>query len=164
MERKYKREKKIKVRSEKQKNVHAYVAGTLLDYCEFPCDDIPIPDTNTVIKYNPYFDETFLIKKTKEPIYTANEVQMINLEDKIFLVNSLLRSFFVASETSLKKFNNKPVTEYFDFYTLLSNKDTTAILSWLSTQLKEDFNADKISYVTEILETYYTEIVDNLYV
>jgi magnesium-transporting ATPase (P-type) len=26
-------------------------------------------------------------KKTKEPIYTANEVQMINLEDKIFLVN-----------------------------------------------------------------------------
>ena len=64
----------------------------------------------------------------------------------------------------MKKFNNKPVTEYFDFYTLLSNKDTTAILSWLSTQLKEDFNADKISYVTEILETYYTEIVDNLYV
>jgi len=78
---------KEKVRSEKQKNVHAYVAGTLLDYCEFPCDDIPIPDTNTVIKYNPYFDETFLIKKTKEPIYTANEVQMINLEDKIYLVN-----------------------------------------------------------------------------
>ena len=65
---------------------------------------------------------------------------------------------------SLKKFNNKPVTEYFDFYTLLSNKDTAAILSWLSTQLKEDFNADKISYATEILEAYYTEIVDNLYV
>ena len=78
---------KEKVRSEKQKNVHAYVTGTLVDYCEFPCDNMPTPETNTVIKYNPYFDETFLIKKTKEPIYRANDVQMINLEDKIFLVN-----------------------------------------------------------------------------
>lgn len=78
---------KEKVRSVKQKNVHAYVTGTLLDYCEFPCDDIPIPESNTVIKYNPYFDETFVIKKTREPIFTANEVQMINLEDKIYLVN-----------------------------------------------------------------------------
>ena len=66
--------------------------------------------------------------------------------------------------TALGKFNNKPVTEYFDFYTLLSNKDTVAILSWLSNQLKEDFNVNKISYVTDILKTYYTEIVDNLYV
>ena len=78
---------KEKVRSVKQKNVHAYVSGILLDYCEFPCDDIPIPESNTVIKYNPYFDETFVIKKTREPIFTANEVQMINLDDKIFLVN-----------------------------------------------------------------------------
>lgn len=78
---------KEKVRSVKQKNVHAYVTGTLLDYCEFPCDDIPIPESNTVIKYNPYFDETFVIKKTREPIFTANEVQMINLEDKIYLIN-----------------------------------------------------------------------------
>ena len=78
---------KEKVRSVKQKNVHAYVTGTLLDYCEFPCDDIPTPESNTVIKYNPYFDETFVIKKTREPIFTANEVQMINLEDKIYLVN-----------------------------------------------------------------------------
>ena len=54
--------------------------------------------------------------------------------------------------------------EYFDFYTLLSNKDTAAILSWLANQLKADFNADKISYVTDILEAYYTEIIDNLYV
>ena len=78
---------KEKVRSVKQKNVHAYVTGILVDYCEFPCDDIPIPESNTVIKYNPYFDETFVIKKTREPIFTANEVQMINLEDKIYLVN-----------------------------------------------------------------------------
>ena len=78
---------KEKVRSVKQKNVHAYVTGTLVDYCEFPCDDIPTPESNIVVKYNPYFDETFVIKKTREPIFTANEVQMINLDDKIFLVN-----------------------------------------------------------------------------
>ena len=78
---------KEKVRSVKQKNVHAYVTGILLDYCEFPCDDIPTPESNIVVKYNPYFDETFVIKKTREPIFTANEVQMINLDDKIFLVN-----------------------------------------------------------------------------
>lgn len=71
---------------------------------------------------------------------------------------------YSLSKTAFSKFNNKPVTEYFDFYTLLSNKDTVAILSWLSNQLKEDFNVNKISYVTAILETYYTEIVDNLYV
>ena len=75
------------VRSVKQKNVHAYVTGTLVDYCEFPCDDIPTPESNIVIKYNPYFDETFIVKKTRESIYGAKEVQMINLDDKIFLVN-----------------------------------------------------------------------------
>ena len=78
---------KEKVRSVKQKNVHAYVTGTLIDYCEYPCDDIPSPEGNVVIKYNPYFDESFIIKKTKEPIFSADEVEMINLDDKIFLVN-----------------------------------------------------------------------------
>ena len=78
---------KEKVRSVKQKNVHAYVTGTLVDYCEFPCENIPNPESNIVIKYNPYFDDTFVIKKTREPIFRANEVEMINLEDKIFLVN-----------------------------------------------------------------------------
>jgi hypothetical protein len=78
---------KEKVRSVKQKNVHAYVTGTLIDYCEYPCDDIPSPEGNVVIKYNPYFDESFIIKKTKEPIFSTDEVEMINLDDKIFLVN-----------------------------------------------------------------------------
>lgn len=78
---------KEKVRSVKQKNVHAYVTGTLIDYCEFPCNDIPSPESNIVVKYNPYLDDTFVIKKTREPIFRANEVEMINLDDKIFLVS-----------------------------------------------------------------------------
>jgi predicted AAA+ superfamily ATPase len=48
---------------------------------------MPSPERDVVIKYNPYFDDTFLIKKTQEPIFRANEVEMINLENKIFLVN-----------------------------------------------------------------------------
>ncbi len=78
---------KQKVRKVKQKNVHAYVTGTLIDYCENPCENMPSPERDVVIKYNPYFDDTFLIKKTQEPIFRANEVEMINLDNKIFLVN-----------------------------------------------------------------------------
>ena len=77
---------KQKVRKVRQKNVHAYVTGTLIDYCENPCEDMPQPERDVVIKYNPYFDDTFLIKQTQEPIFRADEVEMINLENKIFLV------------------------------------------------------------------------------
>jgi hypothetical protein len=59
----------------------------LEDYCEFPCDNIPEPESNNVITYNPYKYESFVVKDTEEPIYNANEVEMINLKDKIFLIN-----------------------------------------------------------------------------
>ena len=78
---------KQKVRKETRKNVHAFVIGYLEDYCEFPCDDIPEPESNNVITYNPYKYESFVVKDTGEPIYNANEVEMINLKDKIFLIN-----------------------------------------------------------------------------
>ena len=78
---------KQKVRKETRKNVHAFVIGYLEDYCKFPCDDIPEPESNKVITYNPYKYESFVIKDTEEPIFNANEVEMINLKDKIFLIN-----------------------------------------------------------------------------
>ncbi len=37
-----------RVRQQKSKNVHAFVIGRLLDYCEYPCDDIPSPSNATV--------------------------------------------------------------------------------------------------------------------
>jgi hypothetical protein len=77
---------KSRVRSEKQKNVHAYVSGTLVDYCKNPCEDLPKPKNNVVITYNPYRDEFFNIKSTGEIIRRADEVEMINSKDKIFLV------------------------------------------------------------------------------
>ena len=78
---------KQKVRNEQRKNVHAFVIGYLDDYCEFPCDDIPEPDSNEVITYNPYKYDTFVVKSTEEPIYKSNESEMINIKDKIFLIN-----------------------------------------------------------------------------
>jgi hypothetical protein len=78
---------KQKVRDEQRKNVHAFVIGYLGNYCEFPCKDIPKPESNEVVTYNPYKHESFVIKNTEEPICRANEIEMINIKDKIFLIN-----------------------------------------------------------------------------
>ena len=78
---------KQKVRDEQRKNVHAFVIGYLDDYCEFPCEDIPQPESNKVVTYNPYKYDSFVVKSTEEPIYKANEIEMINIKDKIFLIN-----------------------------------------------------------------------------
>lgn len=51
---------------------------------------------------------------------------------------------------------------YFDFCTLLVTKDTSAIIDWLRIQLGNEFRNDKIERVTEILNAFYLEIVDNL--
>ena len=77
---------KEKVRSEKSKNVHAFVIGKLLDYCEYPCDEMPTPSSDKVVTYNPYKHDTFVFKDTEEPVYYAQEVDMINAKDKLFVV------------------------------------------------------------------------------
>lgn len=77
---------KEKVRQEKSKNVHAFVIGTLLDYCEYPCEDLPSEPNDNIVTYNPYKYDSYVVKDTEEPIYQANEVEMINLKNKIFIV------------------------------------------------------------------------------
>ena len=77
---------KEKVRSEKSKNVHAFVIGKLLDYCEYPCDEMPTPSSDNVVTYNPYKHDTFVFKNTEEPVYYVQEVDMINAKDKLFVV------------------------------------------------------------------------------
>ena len=76
---------KEKVRSEKSKNVHAFVIGNLLDYCEFPCDDLPVTKFGKIVTYNPYKFDTFVYKDSEEPVYNAKEVNMINSANKIFV-------------------------------------------------------------------------------
>ena len=77
---------KEKVRSEKSKNVHAFVIGKLLNYCEYPCDEMPTPSSDKVVTYNPYKHDTFVFKDAEEPVYYAQEVDMINAKDKLFVV------------------------------------------------------------------------------
>jgi hypothetical protein len=76
------REKVIK---EKRKNVHSFVIGTLMDYCKYPCEDLPSEPNTNIVTYNPYKYNSYVMKDTEEPIYNANEVEMINLRNKIFI-------------------------------------------------------------------------------
>ena len=77
---------KQKVRDDQRKNVHAFVIGTLEDYCEYPCPEIPEEPASEVVTYNPYKYDTFVIKTTEEPIYNAKEVDMVNSKDKLFVI------------------------------------------------------------------------------
>ena len=53
---------KEKVRREKSKNVHAFVIGTLMDFCEYPCDNLPIEPNANIVTYNPYKYDSFVYK------------------------------------------------------------------------------------------------------
>jgi hypothetical protein len=77
---------KEKVRDEKRKNVHAFVIGNLVEYCQFPCDNMPEESSEVVATYNPYLNDTFVIKGTDTPILDAGEVDMINRRNKLFIV------------------------------------------------------------------------------
>jgi hypothetical protein len=77
---------KEKVRSEKSKNVHAFVIGNLLDYCVYPCDNIPNPSSNDIVIYNPYKHDSFVYKESGDPVFSAEEVDMINSTNKLFVV------------------------------------------------------------------------------
>ena len=75
-----------KVRQEKSKNVHAFVNGTLIDFCQYPCDEIPEEPVGDIITYNPYKYDTFVYRETEEPVIYATEVDMINSKNKIFVI------------------------------------------------------------------------------
>lgn len=77
---------KEKVRGEKRKNVHAFVIGNLMDYCEFPCENYSAPHDGLIVTYNPYLNDSFVLKDTDEPIYSAEEVEMVNSKNKIYVI------------------------------------------------------------------------------
>jgi hypothetical protein len=77
---------KTRVRNEKQKNVHAFVIGTLVDYCEYPCSSIPKEPNEKIVTYNPYRHDTFVYKDNDEPIENAKEVVLINRRNKLFII------------------------------------------------------------------------------
>ena len=80
---------KERVRDEERKNVHAFVIGKLVDYCKFPCNNIPKESNDNVVTYNPYKYDSFVYKGTEEPVYKAKEVDMINQKNKLFVINEV---------------------------------------------------------------------------
>mgnify|MGYP003122855933 CR=1 FL=1 len=57
-----------RVRSEKSKNVHAFVRGHVID-----SEDVPTNFDGTIF-YNPYLYDTFVDYSTREPIHEASYV------------------------------------------------------------------------------------------
>ena len=82
---------KNKVREEKNKNVHAFVIGELVDYCKYPCENIPQESNDNIVTYDPYKYDSFVYKSTEQPIYGAKEVDMINQKNKLFVINEILK-------------------------------------------------------------------------
>jgi len=80
---------KEKVRGEKRKNVHAFVIGTLVDYCKYPCENMPEESNDNIVTYDPYKYDSFVYKSTKEPVYRAKEVDMVNQKNKLFVINEI---------------------------------------------------------------------------
>jgi hypothetical protein len=78
-----------KVRQEKSKNVHAFVNGTLIDFCQYPCDNIPEEPTGNVVTYNPYKYDSFVYRDTESPVYNATEVDLINSKNKLFVITEI---------------------------------------------------------------------------
>ena len=50
---------------------------------------MPKETNDRVITYNPYKYDSFVKKDTEEPIYNANEIDMINTRNKIFHINEV---------------------------------------------------------------------------
>ena len=82
---------KNKVREEKNKNVHAFVIGELVNYCKYPCENIPQESNDNIVTYDPYKYDSFVYKSTEQPIYGAKEVDMINQKNKLFVINEIVK-------------------------------------------------------------------------
>jgi hypothetical protein len=80
---------KEKVRKEKSKNVHAFVIGNLVDFCQYPCDNIPEEPTGDVVTYNPYKYDTFVYRDSELPVMTAKEVDLVNSKNKLFVITEI---------------------------------------------------------------------------
>lgn len=65
-------------------------------------------------------------------------------------------------KADIDAFNSKPTADAIDLCTMLVDRNTESIVSWLRHALGSDLREDKIPRVVEILETYYSEIVEPL--
>lgn len=152
---------KEKVRAEKSKNVHAFVIGNLLDYCQYPCENMPSEPTDRVVTYNPYKYDSFVYKADETPVYKAKEVDMINLKNKLFVINEVVRPLMVESidtsesskftYISLKPFKSfKTNRYYFNKVKRIEGKNPNSETVLLSgNQGDFEFDKDLVTYLPE---------------
>ena len=62
-----------------------------MDFCTFQCENLPDEPNENVITYNPYKYDSFVRKDGEEPIYNANEVEMINSKNKVFFISETVK-------------------------------------------------------------------------
>jgi hypothetical protein len=125
---------KEKVRTEKRKNVHAFLIGELLDFCKHPCKDLPNESSSKIITYDPYKHDSFVYKDTEEPIYKAKEIDMINHKNKLFVVSEVVSEVIKESDETPTKYTyttiglfEKGNTKRYYFNNVLPVNDLTPI-------------------------------------
>jgi hypothetical protein len=66
-----------RVLHDKQKSVHAWVTGTLVDSVDASC--------MTAVTYNPYREATFVRRDTRSPVHSAQRVAMETRDGRAFV-------------------------------------------------------------------------------
>ncbi len=63
-------------------------ARNLVSKVKFMWENLPKEPFGDVVTYNPYKYDSFIIKSTEEPVFSADLVEMINSKNKIFIVEN----------------------------------------------------------------------------
>jgi hypothetical protein len=148
---------KEKVRTEMAKNVHAFVIGKLLDYCQYPCENIPQEPNTNIVTYNPYKYDSFVYKDSEQPVYKAKEVDMVNLRNKLFVISEVRKigiteqvserpnSFTYTTIGKYEKFNTRRY--YFNNPLPVPSSDTpNGLVSIKGGNGNFIFNEDEVNY------------------
>lgn len=74
----------LRVRKERQKNIHAFIVGTFVEQNE---DDAIDHKDLKAVYYNPYKTDTFIILETGEPIHEAPRGYLVDGKCYVLLEN-----------------------------------------------------------------------------
>jgi hypothetical protein len=67
-----------------------------------------------------------------------------------------------AWQAKIDQFNAKHSVDNLDLCTMIANRDSFNILSWLITQIGTNLREDKLNRAEQLLEIYYKEIADHV--
>ena len=67
-----------------------------------------------------------------------------------------------STKDRIRRWNSKSNNDVFDLCTLLVDRDSDAILTWLREKIGDSIRIDKLDRAAEILDEYYAVILDNM--